>query len=152
MIFGIRQMISFLSRGVTLMPGDVIFTGTPEGVAMGRKPQVWLKDGDVVEVGLEGVGTWYVMITFPGLCICGNDGCDADQVLVSCLLVRTRWSLKLPRLNFEVVLRSSSNIRNNKSITNSSGVCQVKLRKHGDGPILASDMMITTNVEEFISY
>lgn len=53
-------MISFLSRGVTLMPGDVIFTGTPEGVGMGRKPQLWLKDGDVVEVGLESVGTWYV--------------------------------------------------------------------------------------------
>ncbi|KAK1246855.1 hypothetical protein MKX08_000657 [Trichoderma sp. CBMAI-0020] len=60
MIFGVRQMISFLSRGVTLMPGDVIFTGTPEGVGMGRKPQLWLKDGDVVEVGLESVGTWYV--------------------------------------------------------------------------------------------
>jgi 2-keto-4-pentenoate hydratase/2-oxohepta-3-ene-1,7-dioic acid hydratase in catechol pathway len=43
------------------MPGDVIFTGTPEGVGMGRKPQVWLKDGDVVEVGLENVGTWYVV-------------------------------------------------------------------------------------------
>ncbi|KAL7922608.1 hypothetical protein ACQKWADRAFT_291918 [Trichoderma austrokoningii] len=57
MIFGVRQMISFLSRGVTLMPGDVIFTGTPEGVGMGRKPQLWLKDGDVVEVGLESVGT-----------------------------------------------------------------------------------------------
>lgn len=60
MIFGVRQMISFLSRGVTLMPGDVIFTGTPEGVGMGRKPQLWLKDGDVVEVGLDSVGTWYV--------------------------------------------------------------------------------------------
>jgi 2-keto-4-pentenoate hydratase/2-oxohepta-3-ene-1,7-dioic acid hydratase in catechol pathway len=58
MIFGVRQMISFLSRGVTLLPGDVIFTGTPEGVGMGRKPQLWLKDGDIVEVGLESVGTW----------------------------------------------------------------------------------------------
>ncbi|KAL6830761.1 hypothetical protein J3E69DRAFT_327714 [Trichoderma sp. SZMC 28015] len=56
-IFSVRQMISFLSRGVTLLPGDVIFTGTPEGVGMGRKPQLWLKDGDVVEVGLESVGT-----------------------------------------------------------------------------------------------
>ncbi|EGR47648.1 uncharacterized protein TRIREDRAFT_108482 [Trichoderma reesei QM6a] len=56
-IFGVRKTISLLSRGVTLMPGDVIFTGTPEGVGMGRKPQVWLKDGDVVEVGLENVGT-----------------------------------------------------------------------------------------------
>ncbi|KAI9172025.1 Fumarylacetoacetate hydrolase domain-containing protein 2 [Paramyrothecium foliicola] len=57
MIFNIRKTISFLSQGVTLMPGDLIFTGTPPGVGMGRKPQVWLKDGDVVEVGLEHVGT-----------------------------------------------------------------------------------------------
>ncbi|RBQ73245.1 hypothetical protein VDGD_21419 [Verticillium dahliae] len=56
MIFGIRKAISLLSQGTTLVPGDVIFTGTPEGVGMGRKPQVWLKDGDVVEVGLENVG------------------------------------------------------------------------------------------------
>lgn len=66
MIFGVRQMISFLSRGVTLMPGDVIFTGTPEGVGMGRKPQLWLKDGDVVEVGLEGVGTCTNKVEFEG--------------------------------------------------------------------------------------
>ncbi|KAF4122643.1 2-keto-4-pentenoate hydratase/2-oxohepta-3-ene-1,7-dioic acid hydratase (catechol pathway), partial [Geosmithia morbida] len=57
MIFNVRKIISFLSQGVTLLPGDLIFTGTPSGVGMGRKPQLWLKDGDVVEVGLEGVGT-----------------------------------------------------------------------------------------------
>ena len=57
MIFGIAKTIAFLSQGTTLLPGDVIFTGTPQGVGMGRKPQLWLKDGDVVEVGLEGVGT-----------------------------------------------------------------------------------------------
>ncbi|KAL3961776.1 hypothetical protein ACCO45_003299 [Purpureocillium lilacinum] len=57
MIFGIRKTIALLSRGVTLMPGDLIFTGTPPGVGMGHKPPVWLKDGDVVEVGLEQVGT-----------------------------------------------------------------------------------------------
>jgi len=56
MIFGIAKTIAFLSRGTTLLPGDVIFTGTPQGVGMGRKPQLWLKDGDVVEVELEGVG------------------------------------------------------------------------------------------------
>ncbi|KAH6604686.1 hypothetical protein Trco_006393 [Trichoderma cornu-damae] len=67
MIFGVRQMISFLSRGVTLMPGDVIFTGTPEGVGMGRKPQLWLKDGDVVEVGLENVGTCTNKVEFEAL-------------------------------------------------------------------------------------
>ncbi|PHH93146.1 hypothetical protein CDD83_27 [Cordyceps sp. RAO-2017] len=57
MIFGVKKTVAFLSRGVTLMPGDLIFTGTPAGVGLGRKSPVWLKDGDVVEVGLEGVGT-----------------------------------------------------------------------------------------------
>lgn len=57
MIFGVAKTIAFLSQGTTLLPGDLIFTGTPQGVGMGRKPQLWLKDGDVVEIGLEGVGT-----------------------------------------------------------------------------------------------
>ncbi|KND90196.1 Fumarylacetoacetate hydrolase domain-containing protein 2 [Tolypocladium ophioglossoides CBS 100239] len=57
MIFGVKETIALLSRGVTLMPGDLIFTGTPAGVGMGRKPQEWLKNGDVVEVGLDQVGT-----------------------------------------------------------------------------------------------
>ncbi|KAI9744056.1 MAG: hypothetical protein M1818_002208 [Claussenomyces sp. TS43310] len=57
MIFGVAKTIAFLSQGTTLLPGDLIFTGTPQGVGMGRKPPVWLKDGDVVEVGLQGVGT-----------------------------------------------------------------------------------------------
>ena len=56
-IFGVAQTIAFLSKGTTLVPGDLIFTGTPEGVGMGREPQLWLKDGDIVEVSLEGVGT-----------------------------------------------------------------------------------------------
>lgn len=57
MIFSLAQAISFISQGTTLLPGDIIFTGTPQGVGMGRKPPVWLKDGDLVEVSLEGVGT-----------------------------------------------------------------------------------------------
>lgn len=57
MIFSLAKTIAFLSQGTTLLPGDVIFTGTPEGVGAGRKPQLWLKDGDVCEVSLEGVGT-----------------------------------------------------------------------------------------------
>ncbi|KAG4441332.1 hypothetical protein IFR05_003195 [Cadophora sp. M221] len=64
MIFGIAKTIAFLSQGTTLLPGDVIFTGTPQGVGMGRKPQLWLKDGDVVEVGLEGVGTCVNKVEF----------------------------------------------------------------------------------------
>ncbi|CAM1507229.1 Fc.00g068700.m01.CDS01 [Cosmosporella sp. VM-42] len=57
MIFSVRKTVSFLSQGTSLVPGDLIFTGTPAGVGMGRKPQLWLKDGDVVEVGLDQVGT-----------------------------------------------------------------------------------------------
>ncbi|RWA08330.1 hypothetical protein EKO27_g6785 [Xylaria grammica] len=56
MIFNVKKTISFLSKGHTLLPGDLIFTGTPSGVGMGRKPQLWLRDGDIVEVELEGVG------------------------------------------------------------------------------------------------
>ncbi|KAL9131847.1 MAG: hypothetical protein Q9217_000293 [Psora testacea] len=57
MIFGVAKTIAFLSQGTTLTPGDLIFTGTPQGVGSGRKPPLWLKDGDLVEVSLEGVGT-----------------------------------------------------------------------------------------------
>ncbi|KAJ2971931.1 hypothetical protein NQ176_g7446 [Zarea fungicola] len=63
-IFGVKETISLLSRGVTLMPGDLIFTGTPAGVGMGRSPQLWLKDGDVVEVGLDHVGTCINRVEF----------------------------------------------------------------------------------------
>ncbi|TEY86479.1 hypothetical protein BOTCAL_0007g00060 [Botryotinia calthae] len=64
MIFGVAKTIAFLSQGTTLLPGDLIFTGTPQGVGMGRNPQVWLKDGDVVEVGLEGVGSCINKVEF----------------------------------------------------------------------------------------
>lgn len=56
MIFNVKQTVSFLSKGHTLLPGDLIFTGTPSGVGMGRTPNLWMRDGDVVEVELEGVG------------------------------------------------------------------------------------------------
>lgn len=57
LIFNIPYLISFLSNTITLQPGDIISTGTPPGVGMGRKPQVWLKHGDVVEATVEGIGT-----------------------------------------------------------------------------------------------
>jgi 2-keto-4-pentenoate hydratase/2-oxohepta-3-ene-1,7-dioic acid hydratase in catechol pathway len=57
MIFGVKQLVSFFSMGITLLPGDIIFTGTPAGVQLGQKNPVWLVDGDVVEVGLQNVGT-----------------------------------------------------------------------------------------------
>ena len=56
MIFPIDQTIEVLSQGCTLEPGDIIATGTPEGVGMGRTPQEWLQVGDVVETEVEGVG------------------------------------------------------------------------------------------------
>jgi 2-keto-4-pentenoate hydratase/2-oxohepta-3-ene-1,7-dioic acid hydratase in catechol pathway len=56
MIFGVRYLISFLSRGITLEPGDVISTGTPHGVGFARKPPIFLKAGDVVVVEIDGLG------------------------------------------------------------------------------------------------
>lgn len=56
LIFPIRELIAFCSRSFTLKPGDVLFTGTPDGVGYFRDPQVLLADGDEVTVGVEGVG------------------------------------------------------------------------------------------------
>jgi 2-keto-4-pentenoate hydratase/2-oxohepta-3-ene-1,7-dioic acid hydratase in catechol pathway len=56
MIFTVASIIEWLSKGLTLEPGDIIATGTPEGVGMGRTPQEWLQDGDVVETEIEGIG------------------------------------------------------------------------------------------------
>jgi 2-keto-4-pentenoate hydratase/2-oxohepta-3-ene-1,7-dioic acid hydratase in catechol pathway len=57
MIFPVDVIIEVLSKGMTLEPGDVIATGTPEGVGLGRTPQEWLQDGDLVETEIEGIGT-----------------------------------------------------------------------------------------------
>ncbi|HKX27163.1 MAG TPA: fumarylacetoacetate hydrolase family protein, partial [Blastocatellia bacterium] len=57
MIFGVAYLIHYISQAITLEPGDVIATGTPEGVGVFRKPPVLLKDGDVFEVIIEKVGT-----------------------------------------------------------------------------------------------
>jgi 2-keto-4-pentenoate hydratase/2-oxohepta-3-ene-1,7-dioic acid hydratase in catechol pathway len=57
MIFGALHLVSYISRFVTLMPGDIITTGTPPGVGMGKKPPVYLKPGDVMELGIEGLGS-----------------------------------------------------------------------------------------------
>jgi 2-keto-4-pentenoate hydratase/2-oxohepta-3-ene-1,7-dioic acid hydratase in catechol pathway len=56
MIFTVGEVVSYLSRYMTLNPGDIIATGTPHGVGMGRTPQLWLGDGDIVEVEVEGIG------------------------------------------------------------------------------------------------
>jgi 2-keto-4-pentenoate hydratase/2-oxohepta-3-ene-1,7-dioic acid hydratase in catechol pathway len=57
MIFGVAKVVSYVSQFMTLMPGDVITTGTPPGVGMGMKPPVFLKRGDVLTLGVEGLGT-----------------------------------------------------------------------------------------------
>ena len=57
LIFSIPFLISYLSQNFTLDPGDVIMTGTPSGVGAGMKPPTYLKDGDVVTVTIEGIGT-----------------------------------------------------------------------------------------------
>jgi 2-keto-4-pentenoate hydratase/2-oxohepta-3-ene-1,7-dioic acid hydratase in catechol pathway len=56
MVFGVAELVSYLSRFMTLLPGDVISTGTPPGVGHGQSPPVYLKAGDVVELGIEGLG------------------------------------------------------------------------------------------------
>ena len=56
-IFRIPFLISYVSQFMTLLPGDVISTGTPAGVGMGLNPQTYLKPGDVVELGIDGLGT-----------------------------------------------------------------------------------------------
>ena len=57
MIFDVPRLIEFLSGSTTLLPGTVILTGTPHGVGMARKPQLWLKPGDEVRVEIERIGT-----------------------------------------------------------------------------------------------
>ena len=57
MIFGVTHLVSYISRFMTLQPGDVITTGTPPGVGMGMKPQVFLKAGDVLTLGIDGLGS-----------------------------------------------------------------------------------------------
>lgn len=57
MVYGVANVVSYLSQFMSLHPGDVISTGTPPGVGLGMKPPRYLKAGDVVELGIEGLGT-----------------------------------------------------------------------------------------------
>ncbi|KAK3335391.1 hypothetical protein B0T19DRAFT_406287 [Cercophora scortea] len=84
MIFSVKRIIAFLSQGTSLLPGDVIFTGTPRGVGMGKSPPVWLKDGDVVQVGLEQVGTCTNRVEFD---------CNPAQTIVAPWLVRPIYNV-----------------------------------------------------------
>jgi 2-keto-4-pentenoate hydratase/2-oxohepta-3-ene-1,7-dioic acid hydratase in catechol pathway len=56
MVFGVAQIVSYLSRFMVLDPGDIITTGTPPGVGMGRKPPEYLKEGDEMHLGIDGLG------------------------------------------------------------------------------------------------
>ncbi|HMC40740.1 MAG TPA: fumarylacetoacetate hydrolase family protein [Acidimicrobiales bacterium] len=66
MIFPVPALVSYLSRVVTLLPGDVIFTGTPPGVGMGRDPQVFVKPGDVLVSRIQGLGEMRQVFVRPG--------------------------------------------------------------------------------------
>ena len=68
MIFGVAKLVSYVSQYMTLMPGDIITTGTPPGVGMGMKPEpVWLKPGDVMNLGIQGLGEQRQdVVAYPG--------------------------------------------------------------------------------------
>lgn len=68
MIFGVAKLVSYCSQYMTLLPGDIITTGTPPGVGMGRKPEpVWLKPGDVMNLGIQGLGEQrQEVVAYPG--------------------------------------------------------------------------------------
>lgn len=65
MVFGVEELVAFISEGITLEPGDIILTGTPSGVGLGFDPPRWLKPGDVVEIELTGLGTLVSPIATP---------------------------------------------------------------------------------------
>jgi 2-keto-4-pentenoate hydratase/2-oxohepta-3-ene-1,7-dioic acid hydratase in catechol pathway len=65
MVFGVKEIVSHLSQFMTLHPGDIIFTGTPAGVGDGMDPPQYLKPGDVVRVGIEGIGEQRQTIAAP---------------------------------------------------------------------------------------
>ena len=57
LIFDVPTLVSYVSQFMSLQPGDVISTGTPPGVGMGKKPQIWLKEGDVITLGIDKLGS-----------------------------------------------------------------------------------------------
>jgi len=65
MVFGVKEIVSHLSQFMTLYPGDIIFTGTPAGVGDGMDPPQYLKPGDVVRIGIEGIGEQRQTIAAP---------------------------------------------------------------------------------------
>jgi 2,4-didehydro-3-deoxy-L-rhamnonate hydrolase len=56
-IYRIPKLVSYLSQFMSFLPGDIISTGSPAGSGMGKTPPVWLKPGDVIEYGIDGLGS-----------------------------------------------------------------------------------------------
>jgi acylpyruvate hydrolase len=56
LIFDVPTLVAYITNAITLEPGDLILTGTPEGVGVFRDPKIGMKDGDVVEIEIEGIG------------------------------------------------------------------------------------------------
>jgi 2-keto-4-pentenoate hydratase/2-oxohepta-3-ene-1,7-dioic acid hydratase in catechol pathway len=65
MIFDVPYLIAYISRFMSLLPGDIVSTGTPSGVGSGARPQIFLKPGDIVELGIAGLGASQQQITGP---------------------------------------------------------------------------------------
>ncbi len=65
MVFSVAHLVSYLSRFMSLQPGDIISTGTPPGVGLGQKPPVYLRAGNVVRLGIDGLGEQQQMVTAP---------------------------------------------------------------------------------------
>ena len=70
LIFDVPTLVATASMGISIQPGDIIATGTPVGVGMGMSPNVWLQDGDVVEISIPPLGTLVNPVTSvsPGVC------------------------------------------------------------------------------------
>ncbi len=66
MVFGVLQLVSYVSHFMSLLPGDVIITGTPAGVGFARKPPRYLKPGDAIETTIEGLGIQRQRVVAPG--------------------------------------------------------------------------------------
>ena len=62
MVFGVRYLVSYLSRFMSLQPGDIISTGTPPGVGFAQNPPVFLQDGDVMDLEIDGLGRQHQVV------------------------------------------------------------------------------------------
>jgi 2-keto-4-pentenoate hydratase/2-oxohepta-3-ene-1,7-dioic acid hydratase in catechol pathway len=78
-VFGLPALVSYLSQCMTLLPGDVISTGTPAGVGLGFDPPRYLKPGDVVELGIDGLGTSRQQAVAYEVVPAGSTGGDAAE-------------------------------------------------------------------------